>query len=147
MSESRNEQAGECAPREPARKKIGRFEDLIAWQKARDLTAAIYRITREPPLSSDINLVEQMRRSALSVMSNIAEGFERSTPTEFSRFLSIAKASCAEIRSQLYAAADVGHLSSERFKVVLSQAEESARVLGGLRAAVLRHQRSGRRRP
>ena len=146
MSENCSGQPGGWTPTESATKKIGRFEDLIAWQKARSLTAAIYRITREPPLSSDINLVEQMQRSALSVMSNIAEGFERSTPTEFSRFLSIAKASCAEIRSQLYAAA-VGHLSPERFKVVLSQAEESARVLGGLRAAVLRHQRSGRRRP
>jgi four helix bundle protein len=131
-----------CAPNEPVTTKIRRFEDLVAWQKARTLTRLVYQITREPPLSSDLNLVEQMRDSAVSIMSNVAEGFERSSPGEFSRFLAIAKASCAELRSQLYAAVDAGYLSSQKFRHVLSKAEESARVLGGLRAAVLRRRDS-----
>src|SRR5579871_6483852 len=78
---------------------IRRFEDLIAWQKARTLTAAVYRVTAEGPFSRDFALRDQIRRAAISVMSNIAEGFERGKPTEFHNFLCIAKGSCAEIRS------------------------------------------------
>jgi four helix bundle protein len=77
-----------------------------------------------------------MQRAAVSVMSNIAEGFERNRPSEFHQFLSTAKASCGELRSQLYVAADVGYLQQERFAALLTQAEEVARIVGGLRAAI-----------
>ncbi len=75
---------------------IERFEDLIAWQKARVLTRQIYQLTSEVPFSRDFGLKDQIRRAAISIMSNIAEGFERNRPAEFHQFLSVAKASCAE---------------------------------------------------
>lgn len=79
---------------------------------------------------------DQIRRAAVSIMSNIAEGFERNRPTEFHQMLSVAKASCGEVRSQLYVALDVGYLQSEAFESVLMEAEEVGRVIGGLRSAV-----------
>lgn len=88
--------------------KIERFEELIAWQKARELTKAVYRITKQGAFAKDFGLSSQIQRAAVSVMSNIAEGFERHRRTEFHQFLSTAKASCAEVRSQLYVAYDIG---------------------------------------
>ena len=82
-------------------KRIERFEDFIAWQKARKLTADIYRVTSEGSSARDFGLKDQIRRAAVSSMSNLAEGFERGRPAEFHQFLSIAKASCAELRAQL----------------------------------------------
>ncbi len=113
--------------------RISRFEDLVAWQKARSLTANVYRITGGGLFAKDLGLKDQIRRAAVSAMSNIAEGFERGTPSEFHRFLTIAKASCAELRSQLYVALDVGYLTEEIFGAVLAQADEVARIIGGLR--------------
>jgi four helix bundle protein len=115
---------------------IKRFEELIAWQKARELTTAVYRVTESGKFARDLGLRDQMRRGAVSIMSNIAEGHERATPGEFCHFLSIAKASCAEVRSQLYVALDVGYLGPETFNSLLTQAEEAGRVIGGLRASV-----------
>jgi four helix bundle protein len=77
-----------------------------------------------------------MQRAAVSILSNIAEGFERSRTGEFHQFLSIAKGSCAELRAQLYVASDVGYFAPEESAALLAQAEEVARVVGGLRAAV-----------
>lgn len=85
-------------------KRIERFEDFIAWHKARKLTADIYRVTSEGRFARDFGLKDQIRRAAVSSMSNLAEGFERGRPAEFHQFLSIAKASCAELRAQLYVA-------------------------------------------
>src|SRR5439155_17294854 len=82
----------------------------------------------------------QMQRAAVSIMSNIAEGFEWGSRVEFMRFLMIAKASCAELRSQLYIALDVGYLSPERFNQLLVQAEEVARIIGGLRVSLKKRQ-------
>jgi four helix bundle protein len=86
------------------------FEDLVAWQKARELTKAIYRVTQQDAFARDYDLVRRIRRATVSVMSNLAEGFERNNPGDFHRFLVIAKASCAEVRSQLYIALDIGGL-------------------------------------
>ena len=82
-----------------------------------------------------------MRRSSVSIMANIAEGFERARQTEFHQFLSIAKSSCAELRSHLYVALDARYLDAKTFDNAMGQAQEVSRVLGGLRSAV--HQRRG----
>lgn len=116
--------------------KIERFEDLIAWQKARKLTSDIYRLTRIVPFASDFGLSNQIRRATVSIMSNIAEGFERWGGGEFQHFLSTAKASCAEVRCQLYIALDAGYLDQVTLHQVFSQAQEVALIIGGLRAAV-----------
>jgi four helix bundle protein len=118
--------------------KIERFEDLIAWQKARALTRAIYEVTRQGAFAKDFGLAGQVQRAAVSVMSNVAEGFERGGRGEFHQFLSTAKASCAELRSQLYVALDVGYLDQRKFDELLRQAEEVARIIGGLRASIAR---------
>jgi four helix bundle protein len=108
------------------------FEELIAWQKARVLTVDVYRAACSGTLARDYGLRDQMQRAAVSVMSNIAEGHERCSPAEFLRFLRIAKASCAELRSQLYVASDVGHLPDDVFRKLLGQAVEVGKVIGGL---------------
>lgn len=88
------------------------FESLRVWHEARDLVSHVYSMTRASSLANDFALRDQIRRAALSVMSNIAEGHERSGNREFVHFLSIAKASCGEVRSQLYVAEDVGYIGS-----------------------------------
>ena len=117
---------------------VTRFEDLIAWQKARVLTKSIYQLTGQMPFSRDFGLKDQIQRSTVSVMSNIAEGFERDRLTEFHQFLSVAKSSCAETRSLLYVAYDINYIAEEVFKARLTQAEEVGRIIGGLRASVQR---------
>jgi four helix bundle protein len=117
---------------------ITRFEDLVAWQKARALTRDIYVATRRGTFARDFGLAGQIQRAAVSVMSNIAEGFERGNRNEFSQFLSIAKGSCGEVRSQLYVALDVGHLTEAAFAELKERAEEVSRITAGLRTAVSR---------
>jgi four helix bundle protein len=119
-------------------KKIEKFEDFIAWQKARKLTRDIYRTTNLPKFSRDFGLKDQIRRAAVSVMSNIAEGFERGRASEFHQFLSIAKGSCAELRSQLYVALDAEYLNDDQFTALMYDANETAQVIGGLRVSVER---------
>jgi four helix bundle protein len=116
--------------------RIERFEDLIAWQKARVLTKDVYLTTMDPRFERDFALCGQIRKSAISVPSNIAEGFERGGRREFHQFLSIAKGSCAELRTQIYIAADVGYIDEATSTRLLAAASEVARILGGLRKAV-----------
>ena len=125
--------------------KIERFEDLIAWQKARELMKVIYQVTREGAFAKDFGLSGQIQRAAVSVMSNIAEGFERNRRTEFHQFLSTAKASCAEVRSQLYVALDVGYFDKHAFDRLLEQTEEVGRVACRLRTSVDRQRKDGRK--
>ena len=94
--------------------KIEKFEDLIAWQKARHLTKKVYGITKFGEFSKDFGLKEQIRKASVSVMSNIAEGFERGGRSEFHHFLVIAKGSCAELKSQLYVALDADYIDTEK---------------------------------
>jgi four helix bundle protein len=122
--------------------RIERFEDFVAWQKARVLTAEIYRITDEGKFARDYGLKDQIRRAAVSIMSNIAEGFERERSAEFHQFLSIAKASCAELRSQLYVALDAGYLNQEIFSKLMAKATEVGQIIGGLRTSVERRRDS-----
>ena len=116
--------------------KVERFEDLIAWQRARELTRLVYRVSSEGAFARDFGLRDQIRRASVSVMSNIAEGFDRAGRAEFHRFLVIAKGSCAEVRAQLYVALDNGLLSREQFDAAMALAEETARIIGGLRKSV-----------
>ena len=124
--------------------KVTRFEDLIAWQRARALTREVYKATRVPSFREDFGLSGQIQRASVSVMSNIAEGFERNRPAEFHQFLSTANSSCAEVRSDLYVALDVGHLPEPLFNNLMVDAEEVARIVGGLRAAVERNRTRSR---
>ena len=116
-----------------------RFEDIVAWQKARELTAQVYRLSQQRErLRKDFGLRDQMLRAAISMMANIAEGFERGRLSEFHQFLSVSKASCAELRSHLYVALDAGYLNAEEFEVLRLKAEEVGRILGGPRQSVER---------
>jgi four helix bundle protein len=112
------------------------FEDLIAWQKARTMVREVYRVTKLPAIQSDARLSSQLRAAAVSVKGNIAEGYERGSPGEFHRFLGIAKASCAEVRSHVYAAADVGYLDEREAERLIAIAFEVGRIVGALRVAV-----------
>jgi len=87
------------------------FEDLEVWQEARRLTQTIYRLTKTDKFSKDFALRDQIQRAGVLVMSNIAEGFERGGNQEFIQFLYVAKASCGEVRSQIYDALDQGYMS------------------------------------
>jgi four helix bundle protein len=117
---------------------VDKFEDLIAWQKAWVLTKAIYEATRKDHFAKDFGLAGQIQRAAVSIMSNVAEGFERNRPAEFHRFLLIAKASCAEVRSQLYIALDIGYLSQPEFSQLLQQSQEVGKIVSGLAISVER---------
>ncbi|MEI7803348.1 MAG: four helix bundle protein [Bacteroidota bacterium] len=111
---------------------IKRFEDLICWQKARLLNVEIYRISALGNFNKDYALKDQIRRASISILSNITEGFERNGNKEFIQFLTIAKASCAEVRSQLYIASDINYISKEELQNLLSIAEEVGRIISGL---------------
>jgi four helix bundle protein len=116
--------------------KIEKFEDLIAWQKARELTKEIYGISRRGAFAKDYGLSGQIQRASVSIMSNVAEGFERGGRSEFHQFLSVAKASCAEVRSLLYVALDIEFIDKTKFRKIMDKAEEVGRIVGGLRASV-----------
>ena len=99
------------------------FEELKIWQNARELTKEIYAITRLPEFSKDYRFVGQITAAMGSVMDNIAEGFERDGNKEFLQFLSIAKGSCGEVRSQIYRAYDVGYIDEDTFNTLLNKAK------------------------
>jgi four helix bundle protein len=122
--------------------RIERFEDLVAWQKARELTAAVYRAAFGGTFAKDFGLRDQIQRAAVSIMSNIAEGFERGSRSEFHQYLVIAKASAAEVRAQLYVALDAGHIDQPKFDTLMSLATEVGKIIGGLRASVQRQRDS-----
>ncbi len=124
--------------------KVERFEDLIAWQKARELTKIIYRFTNVGEFSNDFGLRDQIRKASVSIMSNIAEGFDRGSRAEFHQFLVIAKGSCAEVRSQLYVALDIKYISREQFHQIKELAEETSRIISGLRSAIQKQRDSQR---
>ena len=109
-----------------------KFEDINAWQQARELTREIYTVTSQGTFSKDFGLKDQIRRASVSIMSNIAEGFERSGTAEFSQFLATAKGSAGEVRSQLYVAFDQGYLSKEGFEALSSNATQISRMISGL---------------
>lgn len=109
-----------------------KFEDIEAWRKARELTREVYRHSKVSPFSRDFGLRDQIRRAAVSVMSNIAEGFERGGTREFMQFLAIAKGSAGELEAQLYVAFDQGYITDEEFASLRSLATSTKRLVGGL---------------
>ena len=113
-----------------------RFEDNVAWQKARILTRDIYHVSQKGDFARDYGLSGQMQRAAVSIMSNIAEGYERGNPGDYHRFLQIAKASCGEFRSQLYVALDIGYISQIEFDDLYEKAVEISRILNGIMKSV-----------
>jgi four helix bundle protein len=98
---------------------VKNFEDLNVWKQARQLTQEVYHLTKTDKFSKDFALRDQIRRATISVMSNIAEGFERSGNQEFVQFLYVAKASCGEVRSQLYIALDQGYATANESEKLL----------------------------
>jgi four helix bundle protein len=111
---------------------IKRFEDIEGWQKARELAKAVYDVTNVGEFARDFGLKDQIRRAAVSVMSNIAEGYGRGGNKEFVQILSQAKGSAAEIQAQLYVALDAGYLSTFDFDHLYSLSDSTASIIAGL---------------
>jgi four helix bundle protein len=111
--------------------KIERFEDIEAWKKARELTKIIYEVTSQGKLATDFSLRDHLRRASVSIMANIAEGFEREGNKEFRQFLAMAKGSVGEVKALLYVALDAGLTSSEQFHRIIALADEASRLLAG----------------
>lgn len=112
--------------------KVARFEDLAVWTKSKALTLEIYRVTSQLSFYRDAGLRDQVRRAAVSVMSNIAEGFERYSRKEFRHFLSIARGSASEVRSQLHLAHALGYITREDSTHLLNLCLEISRMLAAL---------------
>ena len=123
---------------------IMRFEEIQAWKMARELTNTVYGLTQQVAFSKDFGLRDQIRRAAVSVMSNIAEGFESRTDTQFTNFLGMARASAGEVRSQLYIALDQKYISDEQFKNAFSLAEQCAQKIAGFISYLETHPRQRR---
>lgn len=111
---------------------ISKFEDIEAWQLAREMTKAIYAISNDGAFARDFGLRDQIRRASVSIMSNIAEGFERGGDKEFFQFVSIAKGSSGEVRAQLYVALDAGYIDQQTFSRLSDMATQINRMLAGL---------------
>jgi len=124
---------------------IKRFEDIESWKKARELTNTVYEVTAVDSFRRDFGLKDQIRRASVSILSNIAEGYERGGDKEFLRFLSIAKGSCGEVRSQLYIALDQAYLTRESFEQLSRSAEEISRLISGLMRYLSSSEPSGRK--
>ena len=110
---------------------IARFEDIVGWQKARRVTTLIYEITGQGVFSKDFGLRDQIRRSSVSIMANIAEGFGRKSDKEFANFLNYAHGSVAETQSHLYVALDLKYLDKEQFEIIYLMLDETSRILMG----------------
>jgi len=111
------------------RKKIESFEDLWVWQKGIELVKQVYLLTGEGKLNKDFGLRDQLQRAAVSIPTNIAEGFERSSRKEYVLFLNIAKGSAGEVRSLLRVALDIGYLEQSRYDQLRSGVLELSRYL------------------
>lgn len=111
--------------------RIEKFEDILAWQKARELVREVYSVTTEGQFARDFGLKDQIRRAAVSIMLNIAEGFARKTNREFSQFLIIAHGSAAEVQAALYIALDQAYVSAAEFDRLYQCAEETSKMILG----------------
>src|SRR5436853_3600074 len=107
---------------------IERFEEILAWQKAREVTSDIYNVTNEGGFAKDFGLRDQIRRSSVSIMANIAEGFGRKSDKEFANFLNFAHGSAAEVQSHLYLALDLAYNNRATFNELNGLLEEVSRM-------------------
>jgi four helix bundle protein len=121
--------------------KLEKFEDLLAWQEARQLTRKVYALASHPPLSRDFGLRDQLQRAAVSVMSNIAEGFERTGRQEKLQFMNIARASCAEVKSLVYVCLDNSYVEGAEASELQSICSRISRLVTGLIRSVAERQR------
>ncbi len=108
------------------------FEQIISWQKARELNKNIYGITLKSNFNKDFALRDQIRRASISITSNIAEGYDRKSTKEFIYFLNIAQASCYEVRSQLYLSMDISYITKKEFEELFDLCEEISKTIFGL---------------
>jgi four helix bundle protein len=122
---------------------INKFEDLVVWKNAMELTDFIYKLTNGYKFKKDYDLVDQIRRSSVSIVSNIAEGFERGTKHEFINYLFIAKGSCGETRSQVYIAYNQGYINKEEFESAISLCKRTSSLLYALIKSVKEKSGSG----
>jgi four helix bundle protein len=111
---------------------IKNFRDLLIWQKGKTVAIEIYRATEKFPPSEMFGLKSQMRRAAVSIASNIAEGFNRHHTNEYRQFLYIALGSCAELETQLEISHELGYIKNEHLKSFLSEIEHQSRMLRSL---------------
>ncbi len=111
---------------------IKRFEDIHGWQSARELTSLVYKMTSQGNFSKDFGLRDQIRRAAISVMSNIAEGFDAGSDAEFIRFLGYSRRSASEVQSQLYTALDQQYITQDLFDKTYKQAEVAKKQINAL---------------
>lgn len=125
--------------------KATKFEDLIIWQNARELCKEIYAIARMSAFSKDYRFVSQITAAAGSIMDNIAEGFERDGNKEFRQFLSIAKGSCGEVRSQIYRAFDVGYIDEETAQNILTKVSNCSSGIYGLMKSLAESEMQGKK--
>lgn len=115
--------------------KITSYRDLQVWQEGRKLSSLIYTLTSTFPPSEQFGITNQMRRAVVSIPSNVAEGFGRSSAKEKNQFYYVAKGSLAELETQAYIASDIGYLSSEQFEEIIQLASLTHRLLQGLTKA------------
>ncbi len=116
---------------------IQRFEDIQAWQEARKLVKMIYALTNKDLFSKDFGMRDQIRRASVSVMANIAEGFDCESKVEFARFLGIARRSAVEVQSILYAALDAEYINNDEFKQHYEQARIAKALTGGFKRSLV----------
>ena len=115
---------------------IKRFEDIIGWQEARKLVKDVYQITNKGDFSKDFGMRDQIQRAAVSVMTNIAEGFDCDSQAEFARFLGYSRRSAVDVQSLLYAALDIGYINKTPFDIQYQQAEKAKALIGGLKTSL-----------
>ncbi len=124
---------------------IQKFEDILAWQKARELTRAIYAYAKAGLFAKDFGLRDQIQRAAVSIMGNVAEGFDRGGDKEFMQFLSISKGSCGEVKSRLCVALDQQYVNPAQFHQLYNSADEVGRLLAGFMAYLKQSNLRGRK--
>ncbi|HXT11011.1 MAG TPA: four helix bundle protein [Candidatus Angelobacter sp.] len=125
--------------------KIEKFEDILAWQKARELTKNVYAHSKVGAFARDFGLKDQIQRASVSIMGNVAEGFDRGGDKEFAQFLSVSKGSCGEVKSHLYVALDQQYVTQAQFTNLYNEADEVGRLIAGFMSYLRESNLKGRK--